>query len=83
MSDDSLTQCPSCGREKLQRLIGGGLGIIFRGSGFYVNDVRETASSSTDASNAAKQNLKNAKDDSAKTDKTSDSNASADKKATA
>lgn len=40
MSDDSLVKCPSCAKNGLRRLIGGGLGVIFRGSGFYVNDSR-------------------------------------------
>lgn len=40
MSDDPLTTCPSCGKESLKRLIGGGLGVIFKGSGFYVTDSR-------------------------------------------
>ncbi len=39
MSDDALTDCPECGKE-IRRLIGGGMGIIFKGSGFYVNDSR-------------------------------------------
>ena len=37
MSDAPLSDCPQCGRE-LRRLINGGSGIIFKGSGFYVND---------------------------------------------
>ena len=40
MSDDPLTTCPTCGRKSLRRLIGGGLGIIFKGSGFYATDSR-------------------------------------------
>lgn len=40
MSDDALTTCPTCGKETLRRLIGGGMGIIFKGSGFYVNDAK-------------------------------------------
>ncbi len=43
--DDALTTCPECGKEELRRLIGGGTGIIFKGSGFYVNDSRRGASS--------------------------------------
>jgi len=39
MSDDPLKVCPECGGE-LKRLIGGGLGVIFKGSGFYVTDNR-------------------------------------------
>lgn len=37
MSDDPLTICEEC-EGSLKRLIGGGLGIIFKGSGFYVTD---------------------------------------------
>ncbi|MFP4551196.1 MAG: FmdB family zinc ribbon protein [Spirochaetales bacterium] len=40
MSDDPLKECPSCGKNKLRRLIGGGLGVIFKGSGFYSTDAR-------------------------------------------
>jgi len=39
MSDDPLKECPKCGKE-VKRLIGGGMGIIFKGSGFYVTDNR-------------------------------------------
>ena len=34
---DPLTECVTCG-EPVRRLIGGGTGIIFKGSGFYVTD---------------------------------------------
>jgi putative FmdB family regulatory protein len=37
MSDDPLKDCPECGRE-LRRIINGGSGVIFKGSGFYVTD---------------------------------------------
>jgi putative FmdB family regulatory protein len=37
MSDEPLSICPQCGRE-LRRLINGGSGVIFKGSGFYVTD---------------------------------------------
>lgn len=55
MKDDPLSVCPECDRPELRRLITGGTGIIFRGSGFYVNDSRgsgkrgqtKTASDST------------------------------------
>jgi len=37
---NSLRKCPECAKMKLQRLIGGGAGIIFKGSGFYQTDYR-------------------------------------------
>jgi putative FmdB family regulatory protein len=37
MSDDPIEACDHCGGS-VRRLIGGGLGIIFKGSGFYVTD---------------------------------------------
>ena len=43
MSDDPLKECPKCGKE-VKRLIGGGMGIIFKGSGFYVTDNRSGSS---------------------------------------
>ncbi len=35
-----LKKCPACGRSRLQRLIGTGAGVLFRGSGFYETDYR-------------------------------------------
>ena len=35
-----LRKCPSCGKNKVTRLIGKGAGIIFKGSGFYETDYR-------------------------------------------
>lgn len=46
MSDEPLKKCPECGRNGLKRLIGGGMGIIFKGSGFYVTDSKSSGSSS-------------------------------------
>jgi len=39
---DALETCPVCGK-KLKRLIGGGMGIIFKGSGFYTTDYKKTS----------------------------------------
>ena len=33
-------KCPGCGKPKAERLISGGAGLIFRGSGFYLTDYR-------------------------------------------
>lgn len=35
-----VRKCPECGKLKLQRLIGTGAGVIFKGSGFYETDYR-------------------------------------------
>jgi predicted nucleic acid-binding Zn ribbon protein len=40
MTDKPLSKCPKCG-GKVRRLIGGGTGIIFKGSGFYVTDYKK------------------------------------------
>lgn len=40
MSAKPLKKCPACGKNKLQRLIGIGAGVIFKGSGFYETDYR-------------------------------------------
>ncbi|AEF83890.1 type I antifreeze protein [Treponema primitia ZAS-2] len=37
MKDEALKECPLCGKE-IRRVINGGTGIIFKGSGFYVTD---------------------------------------------
>ena len=36
----ALRKCPECAKPKLERLIGTGAGIIFKGSGFYETDYR-------------------------------------------
>jgi len=39
MTAKPLRKCPKCG-AKLQRLLGNGTGIIFKGSGFYETDYK-------------------------------------------
>lgn len=36
-------KCPACGKQGLQRRIGGGAGILFKGSGFYQTDYRSAS----------------------------------------
>ena len=54
MSDDPLSECPECG-GKVKRLIGGGTGIIFKGSGFYVTDNRGKKPSNGNGTSTAKE----------------------------
>lgn len=44
MKDDALTTCPQCDAEALQRLIGAGAGLVFKGSGFYLTDYKKSSS---------------------------------------
>ena len=36
-------KCPACGKNRLQRRIGPGAGILFKGSGFYQTDYRSSS----------------------------------------
>ncbi len=54
MSDDPLKVCPKCKKRSLQRLIGAGAGLIFKGSGFYITDYKRGSSSSSSTSKPAK-----------------------------
>ena len=40
MSAEPEKVCPKCKKKKLKRLIGSGMGIIFKGSGFYETDYK-------------------------------------------
>ncbi|MDR1926063.1 MAG: zinc ribbon domain-containing protein [Planctomycetaceae bacterium] len=40
IKDAPLKKCPSCGKNKLRRIISGGAAIVFKGSGFYKTDYR-------------------------------------------
>jgi predicted nucleic acid-binding Zn ribbon protein len=40
MKAGPLRKCPKCGKVRLNRLIGSGAGVIFKGSGFYETDYR-------------------------------------------
>ena len=42
MSDEPVKKCPECGKQ-VRRLVSGGIGVIFKGSGFYVTDKQEKA----------------------------------------
>ncbi|NOY87931.1 MAG: zinc ribbon domain-containing protein [FCB group bacterium] len=56
ISDPPLTVCPVC-HGKTERIITGGAGLIFKGSGFYITDHR----SSQYKAEAAKENKSTAK----------------------
>jgi putative FmdB family regulatory protein len=43
ISDRSRAKCPTCGTRG-QRLISGGAGLVFKGSGFYATDYKRKGS---------------------------------------
>ncbi len=47
-TDDALTECPVCGGRL--RKVFNAVGVVFKGSGFYVNDSKSKSSSTSTAS---------------------------------
>ena len=54
MKDDPLRKCPKCKRLKLNRKIGLGAGLIFKGSGFYETDYKPKTESKENKPEASK-----------------------------
>jgi putative FmdB family regulatory protein len=46
MKDAPLKKCPACQKAGLKRKIGGGAGLIFKGSGFYITDYKNKPAAS-------------------------------------
>lgn len=47
MSENALTDCPTTG-QKVERIISGGGGVIYKGSGWYIKDYKN-AGTTTEA----------------------------------
>lgn len=50
ITDEALKKCPACQKESLKRGPGGGVGLSFKGSGFYINDYAPSSSDSPPSS---------------------------------
>ena len=63
MSDAPIKECPECNKNSLRRVISGGTGLIFKGSGYYLTDYKnkKTQSSENKKSNKKKKDNKNKK----------------------
>jgi putative FmdB family regulatory protein len=59
---DPLIKCPKCGKDTLQRLIGTGGGLIFKGSGFYLTDYKNKSSKTAEGSKSSSEKLAAAKE---------------------
>ena len=44
MRDEPLKKCPKCKKTGVKRLVGGGAGLIFKGTGFYITDYKNKSS---------------------------------------
>lgn len=53
ITESPKKKCPACGKSRLKRLIGGGAGFLFKGSGFYLTDYRSEAYKASAKSDAA------------------------------
>jgi putative FmdB family regulatory protein len=54
MRDAPLKKCPQCGKSGVKRLIGGGAGLIFKGSGFYITDYKKSGSGKSEGASETK-----------------------------
>ena len=53
MTDPTLTDCPDCGQPSLRKLFNG-VGVVFKGSGFYRTDSRSSDKGSSDKGSSDK-----------------------------
>jgi putative FmdB family regulatory protein len=68
MSDPVKRKCPKCGKPKLERLIGAGAGVIFKGGGFYQTDYRSDSYKKSAEADKKSSTSEPASKDSASTD---------------
>lgn len=54
---DALRDCPEC-TGRVERQINGGVGLIFRGSGFYLTDYKKSSAKSDDNGSSTKSDSK-------------------------
>ena len=58
MSESPISSCENCGGE-VKRLITGGTGLIFKGSGFYLTDYKKGQKTTDDNSKSNQKKNKN------------------------
>ena len=62
MSELSLSLCEECG-GKIERVITGGTGLIFKGSGFYLTDYKDGIKTDSDTVKKSEENKEKSKTD--------------------
>lgn len=68
MSDPLLEVCPKC-NGTLQRKIGSGAGLLFKGSGFYITDYKKDSGSKNNSEKSIKTKATENEKKPTKTDK--------------
>ena len=63
MNENKINNCPECDEGKVERLITGGTGMIFKGDGFYLTDYTDYGKEKNN-----EKNKLNSKDDKGKTE---------------
>ena len=58
MKDEPLKKCPKCKKAGLKRLVGGGAGLIFKGSGFYITDYKNKGAAKKEGGGESKSESK-------------------------
>ena len=71
MTDEPRKRCPKC-RCKVERLMGAGAGLIFKGSGFYITDYAKKDSVKEKSKEPVKSNGKSGSSSEKKSEKKSD-----------
>ncbi len=69
-------ECPQCA-GRVQRLINGGVGLIFKGSGFYLTDYKKSSTGAKEAGDGAKPEKANGKKETASAEKSPEKKSSA------
>ena len=54
MKDEPLKSCPDCKKRSAKRLVGGGAGLIFKGTGFYITDYKNKPAGGSEAKSPPK-----------------------------
>ena len=85
INDKPLSRCPKC-KSAVRRVINGGMGVIFKGSGFYSTDNKKGSALTPGGNGGSKEKAKEgssekASPDKASADKSSAASASSEKTA--